>query len=257
MNRRSRNPSDSSIPSIIVTSPTPAPRDDMVNTQSSARSSTYASSRSGPSSDTRVAASSLRIPSNSNTSGVTPRSAQSSSRSSKTYVSENLRPDVETSTVIRRTAPPTIPFTAYHPSPMPVADMLRGEIRNVIEADIVSYIIAAGILTYIVCAIIVMHNLEDSGRDIGLALGLGIPANHSNFVHYGRRPLDRALQHRPTRHHDQEDMYSPIGALGKCSCGFGVVYYVRWSTYATVDWARFRTSSLPLQGRKVLTGQVW
>ncbi|KAH4612257.1 hypothetical protein HBH82_027740 [Parastagonospora nodorum] len=72
MNRRSRNPSDSSIPSIIVTSPTPAPRDDMVNTQSSARSST-------------------------------------------------------------------------------------GEIRNVIEADIVSYIITAGILTYIVWRLALVH----------------------------------------------------------------------------------------------------
>jgi hypothetical protein len=66
---------------------------------------------------------------------------------------------------------------------MPVADMLRGEIRNVIEADIVSYIIAAGILTYIVCAIIVMRNLEDSGRDIGLALGLGIPASRMYLRH--------------------------------------------------------------------------
>lgn len=53
--------------------------------------------------------------------------------------------------------------------------MLRGEIPNIIEQDIVSSIIAAGLLTYIVCAIIVAHNLDDGGRDLGWALGLGVP----------------------------------------------------------------------------------
>jgi len=53
--------------------------------------------------------------------------------------------------------------------------MLRGEIPNIIEQDIISSIIAAGLLTYIVCAIIVAHNLDDSSRDLGWALGLGIP----------------------------------------------------------------------------------
>jgi len=80
--------------------------------------------------------------------------------------------------------------------------------------------------------------------------------DHCVSVHHGRRPLDRAVWHRPAQHNDQKDMHSALGAVGKCSRHNGMVCYVRWPTCAPVDCACFRTSSFPSYRREELTGLV-